>query len=186
MRVREARPGDLAQLWDLRQQAESLDGCLFSRAAWEDWQASLARGEPGPALFVLLDDDDDLNTWGQGGTLEGLEGELIGYTLLHLVRDAEGYHLRCEGTVHPRHRRRGGGRALLICALNRARLWGAELEVESQQQGYPLWFEVLLPQRDPAAPRLAARCELEAVAATTSAGQQAADDGLRLYRRLLL
>ncbi|WP_376795690.1 GNAT family N-acetyltransferase [Thermogemmatispora sp.] len=185
MRVREARPGDLAQIRDLQQQAEQIDGCLFSTAAWQDWLASLDLGELGPTLFVLLDDDDELNTWGQGGTLEGLEGELIGYTLLHLMRDGEGYHLRCEGTVHPDHRRRGGGRALLVCALNRARLWGGELEDESQRRGLALWFEVLLPRRDPAAARLAARCELEAVSDATCAGQRAADDGFQLYRRSL-
>jgi len=186
VRVREARPGDLEQLRDLQQQAQRVDGCLFSQAVWEDWLTSSDLGEPGPSLFVLLDDDDELNTWGQGGTLEGVEGEIIGYTLLHLIRDREGYHLRCEGTVHPAHRRRGGGRALLICALNRARLWGTELEDEGQQQGLPLWFEVLLPRRDLASERLAARCELEAVADVTCAGQRAADDGFRLYRRPLL
>ncbi|WP_052889128.1 GNAT family N-acetyltransferase [Thermogemmatispora carboxidivorans] len=186
MRVREARSGDLPRLRDLQQEAQMVDGCLFSRAAWEDWLAKTEGSEPGPTLFVLLDDDDELNMWGQGGTLEGVEGELIGYTLLHLVHDGEGYHLRCEGTVHPDHRRRGGGRALLICALNRARLWGTELEDESQLQGLPLWFEVLLPHRDPASERLAARCELEAVADATCAGQRAADDGFRLYRHPLL
>jgi hypothetical protein len=123
----------------------------------------------------VLTDDDESNEWGQGGTLEGVEGPIIGYTVLTLSRAAAGYHFRCEGAVHPQQRRRNGGRALLICALNRARIWASEISFEAELEGVPVSFEALLPRSDPGAARLAAKCEMAAT-------RESAGEGLVLYR----
>src|SRR2546427_3347102 len=50
-------------------------------------------------------------------------------------------------------RSRGAGRALLICGLNRARSWSAEFEFEAEEKESPIYFEALLPLRDPASDR---------------------------------
>jgi GNAT superfamily N-acetyltransferase len=178
MRIREARPGDLVALEQLAASAAAHDGSELPTET--QWQQRPEEGAAaGAVIFVLLDDDEELNPWGPAGTLEGVEGEIIGYTVLRLLRDPEGYHFRCEGTVHPQHRRRGGGRALLVCALNRARLWATEIEEQAEQEGLALFFEAWFPQRDPAARRLAAHSDMEAVDGARHGGQQ-------LYRRPLL
>jgi GNAT superfamily N-acetyltransferase len=110
---------------------------------------------------VITDDDDELNPWGQAGTLDGLQGEIVGYTVVELHQDANGYHLLCKGAVHPDYRRRNAGRALIMSALNRAHTLAAEFEFEAEEAGYPIYFEALFPVRDPASARLAAKCEME-------------------------
>jgi hypothetical protein len=127
--------------------------------------------------FVITDDDDELNTWGQAGTLEGIEGEIVGYTLVQFYRDRQGYHLRSQGAV-PQHRRRNAGRALLICALNRARLVATEFEFEAEQAGISIYFEAWLPIDDPASNRLAAKCEMVPT-------DETAAEGMRLFQREL-
>jgi len=128
--------------------------------------------------FVITDDDDELNTWGQAGTLEGIEGEIVGYTLVQLYRDRGAYHLLSQGAVHPQHRHRNAGRALLICAMNRARFIAAEFESEAEQEGIPVYFEAWLPIDDLASDRLAAKCEMLPT-------DEQAPEGMRLYRREL-
>ncbi len=126
-------------------------------------------------VFLITDDDDALNEWGQAGTLDGLEGEAVGYTVLQLRRSQRAYHFLCEGAVLPQHRRRGAGQALLICALNHARIRAFEIESEAQQQGHPIHFEALLPVNDPASESLAAACEMHPV-------DEPVLRGMRLYR----
>ncbi len=170
MRIRTFRYEDIHALVPLQQLAAQADGVerLYDLASWPN-DSELNATENA---FVITDDDDDLNTWGQAGTLEGIEGEIIGYTLVQVLQDETGYHLLCQGAVHPAQRHRGAGRALLICALNRARLLAEEFEFEAEQAGIPVYFEALLPARNPASARLAAKCEMLLVSETASSSMQ--------------
>ena len=175
MRIRYYRQGDIPTLVYIQQlaaQADNVDS--MSMADFEEWLAQ-PELQAGSNIFLITDDDDDLNNWGQGDVLDGLEGEVVGYTVLQLRRSHHAYHFLCEGAVLPQHRRRGAGQALLICTLNHARLRASEFEFEAQQQGIPIYFEVLLPVGDPASASLAAKCDMHPV-----------DDpmlkGMRLYR----
>ncbi len=178
MRIRTYRFEDVSTLEHLQQLAiandqlapESVDILM----AWLDNVAHESKAN----AFVIRDDDDELNTWGQAGTLDGIEGEVVGYTTIEVQYDDRAYHLCCMGTVHPEHRRHNGGRLLLVAALNRSRMLAAEFEFEAEQAGQPIYFEALLPVLDPASPRLAARCEMLPT-------DEPAPTGLRLYRREL-
>jgi GNAT superfamily N-acetyltransferase len=177
MRIRNYRQGDTPTLAHIQQLAAAADGTEpISTTDFETWLAQ-PELEAEFNVFVITDDDES-NEWGQAGTLEGVEGEIIGYTVLQLRRSQHVYHFLCEGAVHPQHRRRGAGSALLICALNRARMWDAEFAFNVEQQVFPTSFEVLLPLQDPAAENLAARCELQPTNERTL-------KGMRLYRRPL-
>src|SRR5579859_7790302 len=175
MRIRRYRPEYLETLVRLEQQASQHDG--RSAVALQEWLT-----DPGIVdlanVFVITDDDDEVNPWGQAGTLDGLEGEVVGYTILQLRKDQLAYHFLCQGAVHPQYRRQHGGRVLLVGALNRARVMAEEFEFEAEEEGLSIYFEALLPNNDPASARLAARCELQA---TT----EVAPEGLILYRREL-
>jgi len=124
---------------------------------------------------LITEDDDDLSEWGQAGTLGGLEGEAAGYTILQRRRSHHAYHFLCVGAVLPQQRRRGAGYALLRSALNNARVRIFEFEYEARQQGQPVYFEVLLPESDPASESLAAQFEMQRV-------DEQAVVGMRLYR----
>src|SRR5438445_12720078 len=113
MRIRTYRPGDIPILAHIQQQAARADGLeLMSEADFTQW---VIRPELqiGHHIFLATDDDDELNTWGQGETLEGVEGEAAGYTILELRREADAYHFFCQGTVLPKYRRQGVGYALI-------------------------------------------------------------------------
>src|SRR5579864_4749839 len=177
MRIRNYRQGDIPTLALIQQLSSAADGTEpISTTDFEVWLAQ-PELEAEFNVFVITDDDES-NEWGQAGTLEGVEGEIIGYTVLQLRRSQHAYHFLCEGAVHPQQRRCGAGSALLICALNRARMWDAEFDFNVEQQGYPISFEVLLPLQDPASENLAERCELQPTNERTV-------KGLRLYRREL-
>ncbi len=98
--------------------------------------------------------------------------------MLQLHRSQKAYHFLCQGAVLPEHRHRGAGRALLICALNRARAVAFEFEFEAEQEGYPIYLEVLLPGKDVAASALATKCDMQPT-------NERALLGMRLYRREL-
>jgi ribosomal protein S18 acetylase RimI-like enzyme len=175
MRIRNYREGDiptLVYIQHLAAQADHLD--LVSESDFEKWLAQ-PELEARFNVFLITDDDDDLNDWGQGGTLDGLEGEVVGYTVLQLRRSPHAYHFLCEGAVLPQQRHRGAGQALLICALNHARIYASQLEFEAQQQGYPIYFEVLLPVDDPALESLAAQYDMRPT-------DEPVLRGMRLYR----
>jgi len=175
MRIRIFRSVDIPTIAHIHQQAALADGTeAMTLTDVEEW---LAEPELEANIFVITDDDES-NEWGQAGTLEGVEGETVGYTVLQFRQQANVYHFLCVGTVHPEQRRRGAGRALLICALNRARMLAAEFEFEAEQEGHPIYFEALLPIRDPAAEHLAAKCEMFPTDEGTLVG-------MRLYRREL-
>ncbi|GCE16488.1 GNAT family N-acetyltransferase [Dictyobacter kobayashii] len=175
MRIRYFRTGDLSSLITIQQAAALADQLpVREEQEFSDWLLAPERNALENA-FVMTDDDDELLTWGQGGTLEGIEGEIVGYTLLECLQDADGYHLRCQGAVHPQHRRRGAGRSLLVGALNRARLLASDFEFEAEAEGIPVYFEALLPIADSAASHLAAKCDIRAT-------NQFVIDGLQLYR----
>ena len=172
MRIRNYRQGDILTLVHIQQlaaQADNVDS--MSMTDYEEWL-----GQPelqaGSNIFLITDDDDDLNNWGQGDVLDGLEGEVVGYTVLQLRRSHHAYHFLCEGSVLPQHRRRGAGQALLICALNHARLRAFEFEFEAQQQRNPIYFEALLPINDPASEGLAAKCDMQPTEEPTLKGMQ--------------
>src|SRR5713101_6645643 len=161
MRIRNYREGDILTLAHIQQCAAQSDHVeAMSVADFEEWlwQPEL---EAQFNIFLITDDDDELNDWGQGGTLEGLEGEAIGYTVLQLRRSQHAYHFLCEGAVIPQHRRRGAGQALLICAFNHARIRASELELEAHQQGFPIYFEALLSVNDSASEILATQFEMQ-------------------------
>jgi len=175
MRIRRYRPGDIPTLAHIQQQAAQVDGVEpLSEADFEQWLA-LPELQAPTNVFLITDDDDDLNEWGQAGTLDGLEGEAVGYTILQLRRSHHAYHFLCEGAVLPVHRRRGAGYALLMSALNNARVRPFEFEHEARQQGQPIYFEALLPESDPASESLAAQFEMQPV-------DEQAVTGMRLYR----
>ncbi|TMC94948.1 MAG: GNAT family N-acetyltransferase [Chloroflexi bacterium] len=129
-------------------------------------------------LQQLAAETDGLALEGQAGTLEGVEGEIVGFTALSMRRDVYAYHFLCQGTVHPQHRKRNAGRALLICALNYARMISTEFEFEAEQLGQPLYLEALLPLNDPASVNLAIKCDMQPV-------DEPVMKGMRLYRREL-
>jgi ribosomal protein S18 acetylase RimI-like enzyme len=175
MRIRNYRQGDiptLVHILKLAAQADNVDS--MSMADFEKWlmQPDL---QAGSNVFLITDDDDDLNNWGQGDVLDGLEGEVVGYAVLQVQRSHHAFHFLCKGAVLPQFRRRGAGEALLICALNHARLRASEFEFEAQQQGFPIYFEALLPVEDPASESLAAKFEMYST-------DEPALKGMKLYR----
>ncbi|GAC1467829.1 MAG: hypothetical protein PVSMB5_12190 [Ktedonobacteraceae bacterium] len=178
MRVRNFRQEDIPALVAIQRAAAEIDRrAAMSEADFAAWISSVEIDATANA-FVVTDDDDELNTWGQAGTLEGIEGEIVGYSVLRMRQDQEAYHLYCDGTVHPQRRGRNAGRALIICALNRAQLQASDFEFEAEQVGIPVYFEALFPLRDPSSARLAVKCEMQRVDVPTL-------DGLQLYRRAL-
>ncbi|GAC1399315.1 MAG: hypothetical protein NVSMB49_09290 [Ktedonobacteraceae bacterium] len=179
MRIRNYRPEDLPTLVQIQQLAACADGYGVSQSetAIETWLKNPETSARSNA-FVITDDDDELNTWGQAGTLDGIEGEIIGYTTLTLSQDQEAYHLLCQGVVHPQQRQRGAGRLLLVGALNRARILAADFEFEAEQDGIPVYFEALLPRRNTTSSRLTEKCEMQAV-------DEERPNGMQLYRREL-
>jgi ribosomal protein S18 acetylase RimI-like enzyme len=172
MRIRNYRQGDVSTLVHIQQlaaQADNLDP--MSNSEFEQWLAQ-PELQAESNIFLITDDDDDLNNWGQGDVLDGLEGEVVGYTVLQLRQSHHAYHFLCEGAVLPLHRRRGAGQALLVCALNHARLRASEFEFEAQQQGSPIYFEALLPIEDPASISLAGKFEMQPTDETPLQGMQ--------------
>lgn len=177
MRIRRYRTGDIPTLVHIQQAAARVDGIkLLSEADFEEWFAQ-PELDAESNVFLVTDDDDELNEWGQAGTLDGLEGEVAGYTVLQLRREQHRTRFLCEGAVLPQFRRQGVGQALLICALNQVRIRVFELEYAStaDQQQHPVYFEALLPLQDPASENLAAKCEMQPV-------DEPAPAGMRLYR----
>jgi ribosomal protein S18 acetylase RimI-like enzyme len=175
MRIRNYRQGDIPTLVHIQKiaaQADNVDS--MSIADFEEWLAQ-PELQAGLNIFLITDDDDDLNNWGQGDVLDGLEGEVVGYTVLQVRRSHHAFHFLCEGSVLPQYRRRSAGQALLICALNHARLRASEFEFEAQQQGFPIYFEALLPVEDPASESLAAKFEMYST-------DEPALKGMQLYR----
>ena len=177
MRIRTYRPVDMPALLEIQQLAAQTDGTAIVNptdfAAW----LNNPEVEAEHNVFVVTN-DDDTNTWGQAETLEGIEGEIMGYTALTLHEDEHAYHFLCQGAVSPQYRHQNAGRALLICALNRARIRAAEFEFEAEREGKPIYLEALLPLRDRASSRLAARCDMQLTSEPAPAGMQ-------LYRREL-
>jgi ribosomal protein S18 acetylase RimI-like enzyme len=176
MRIRNYRPEYLPAIVQIQHAAAEVDGTEVRRDA--DLESWLQELEAETNAFVVTDDDDELNPWGQAGTLDGLEGDVVGYTAVQLLHDRSGYHFLCQGTVHPLYRRQYAGRTLMVGALNRARLQASDFEFEAEQEGVPIYFESLFPVADPASARLAMKCEMELT-------EESAPVGMRLYRREL-
>jgi len=178
MRIRRYRVGDIPTLCHIQQQAALVDGVEpMSEADFAAW-FSQPELQPYSNVFLITDDDDDLNEWGQAGTLDGLEGEVVGFIVLQVRRSRQAYHFLCEGTVLPHFRRQGAGHALLISALNQARIRVFELEYEASQVRLPVYFETLLPQKDVASASLAEQFEMTPV-------DEPVLKGMKLYRTLL-
>lgn len=176
MRIRHYRPVDLPELLEIEESAAAADGRrIYDLAAWFDEHED----ESLYNVLVITDDDDEVDPWGQSGTRVEVEGEIAGYTILQARMDEHAYHFYCRGAVRPDLRRRGAGRGLLVSALNRARFWAADYEVEAEQEERALYFEALLPERDPGSRGLATLLELE------ETDEMMDDGGLRLYRRAL-
>ncbi len=175
MRIRYFRQGDIPTLAHIQQLAAQTDNVdSMSMVDFEEWlvQPEL---QAESNIFLITDDDDDLNNWGYGDVLDGLEGEVVGYTVLQMRQSHHAYHFLCEGAVLPQHRRRGAGQALIICSLNHARLRASEFEFEAQQQRFPIYFEALLPVEDPASKSLAAKFDM-------SSTDEPVLKGMQLYR----
>lgn len=178
MRIRSYKQRDSEALLAIAQRAAEVDEMTPPEPeAFAAWLADPAFDAISNA-FVITDDDDELQTWGQAGTLEGIEGEVVGYTVVQLKQDHTGYSFLCQGAVHPAFRRQHAGSVLFVGALNRARLLALEFDFEAEEAGLPIYFSALLPLNDPAAAHLAARYEMEPVALP-------APSGLQLYRREL-
>jgi ribosomal protein S18 acetylase RimI-like enzyme len=176
MRIRHYRPEYLSAIVQIQHASALEDGTTArSEADIESWLQEL---DAEANAFVVTDDDDDLNSWGQAGTLDGVEGEVVGYTVVQLFHNQSGHHFLCQGTMHPHYRRQHGGRTLLVGALNRARLLASDFEFEAEEQGIPIYFEALLPVADPTSAYLAAKCEMHPT-------NEAAPAQTCLYRREL-
>lgn len=175
MRVRTYRSGDIAILIEIQQTAARYDGLIVMSEAELERLLTESLKRSGYNVFLITDDDDELNTWGQGETLEGIEGEVVGYAILHMSKSACAYHIRSEGAVLPVQRQRGAGHALLLCSLNHARMQSLNVVAEARQQHLPIYFEVELPAHDPTTEPLARMFELDAT-------DEAAQAGMRLYR----
>ena len=179
MRIRNYRPEDLLTLVQIQQLTAHVDSYDATQP-----ETSIEKKLTDPDVdarsnvFVITDDDDELNTWGQAGTLDGIEGEIVGYTMLSLYQNAEAYHFICQGAVYPQQRQRGAGRLLLVGALNRARILAADFEFAAEQEGIPIYFAALLPIRDTTTSRLTEKCEMHVV-------DQEKQNGMQLYRREL-
>lgn len=178
MRIRTYRSGDIPTLVQIQQTAARFDH--LEPVNESDFAQLLAQSmkRSGYNVFLITDDDDELNTWGQGETLEGLEGEVVGYTILHVDKSPRAYHIHSYGAVLPEHRQRGAGYALLLCALNHARMQALNFMGEARRQGLPIYFEVELPTHDLTTEPLARTFELEE---TT----EPAHTGMRVYRTAL-
>ena len=175
MRIRTYRAGDIVTLVHIQQQVAQFDHLEpMGQEAIERLLVQSIR-RTGYNVFLITDDDDELNTWGQGESLDGPEGEVVGYTILHLSQGQRSYHFHCYGTVLPEHRGRGAGHALLICAMNHARMQSIDFIFEARRSGQPIYFEVELPAHDPALEYLVKMFELEETDAPLQPGQ-------RLYR----
>lgn len=174
MRIHPYRARDLMTLLQLQQFASKIDGNHESITELEAWLDNPDM-DAEANTFVITDDDDELNQWGQAGTLDGVDGEIVGYTTLRFSQDEQGYHFLCRGSVHPEFRRQNAGRLLLVGARNRARLLASEFEFEAEQEGIPIYFEALLPVLDAASPRLAEKFEMQSV-------EGVIQDGMQLYR----
>lgn len=174
MRIRTYRSGDIPTLVHIQQTAAQFDGLEVLNEA--DFVQLLAQSirRSGYNVFLITDDDDEINTWGQGETLEGVEGEVVGYTILRVSKSESAYHVRSFGAVLPEHRQRGAGHALLICALNHARMQSLDFVADARQQGLPIYFEVELPAHDPTTEPIANMFELEEAV-------EPAHKGMRLY-----
>jgi GNAT superfamily N-acetyltransferase len=176
MRIRNYRQGDIPTLVHIQQVAAQADDVEpMSVSDFEEWLEQAELDAPMNVFKITDDAEDDPDEWSQAGTLDGLEGETIGYTVLQLRRSQHAYHFLCEGAVMPQQRRRGAGQALLICALNHARIRASEFEFEALQEGFPLYFEALLPVRDPGSEGLAAKFDMKSTDEHTL-------NGMRLYR----
>lgn len=175
MRIRTYRPGDIPILAHVQQAAAAFDGLEPMSEA--DFVQLLDRSitRSGYNVFLLTDDDDELNTWGQGDTLDGLQGEVVGYTILQLHKSERAYSFRCHGTVLPEQRGRGGGHGLILCALNHARMQSIDFIAEARQRDIPVYFKVPLLAGDAASECLARDLELE------KSGEQASER-LRVYQ----
>jgi ribosomal protein S18 acetylase RimI-like enzyme len=179
MRIRHYRIGDLPTLLELQNTTALADGLeVLSEQDFKHLLAANPEMRSGYRIFLMTDDDDDLNTWGQGESYDGPEGEAIGYAILTARKSVEGYHFICQGGVLPAHRQRGGGYALLLCALNHARLHALDILVEARRTGLPVYFETLLPEQDPSSATLANYFELEKTTEPAPPGQI-------LYRTIL-
>ena len=161
MRVRNFREVDISDIYTIQQAAHLRDalpvvGEEELRAALLDPLATAAEN-----IFVITDDDDELQTWGEAGMLIGLEGPIIGYTWVRYLHDHEGHHFRCTGAVLPDERGKGAGRALLISALNRARYLATDIDTGTAEENEEIYFEVVFPVREQADSVLTTICELQ-------------------------
>lgn len=176
MRPRNARPEDIDAILHLQEVAAQNDGVAEPTTAKLQSLFSQAFEIGKGSAFIVTDDDDELNEWSQAGTLDGVSGETVGYTILQSIENGRGYHLLAWGTVHPEQRRKHAGRFLLMAALNHARFLVDEFEAE--HEGVAVYFEALFPVNDAGAASLAAKCEMQST-------DEPAPTGLRLYRRVL-
>jgi ribosomal protein S18 acetylase RimI-like enzyme len=175
MRIRTYRPGDIPTLVHIQEATTLFDGLEAMSEAELAQLLDRCITRKGYNVFLITDDDDELNTWGQGETLDGLQGEVVGYTILQLSKSPHAYHFYCHGTILPEYRRLGAGHALLLCAMNHARIQSIDFIAEARQQGQPIYFEFPMPEHDPAALHLARAFELDETDEPVQAG-------LRLYR----
>ena len=175
MRIRNYRQEDLATVVQIERLAREVDGReRLDEDSFTSWLLSPSLNA-ADNVFVITNDDDELRGWGQAETLEGIEGEIVGYTSVQVQHDEHASHMLCQGAVSPSYRKMHAGRALLVCALNRARILEFDVDFEAEQAGLPIYFEALLPVRDPLSASLAARCGMQPV-------DDPASSGLCLYR----
>ncbi|TMC24168.1 MAG: hypothetical protein E6J34_00960, partial [Chloroflexi bacterium] len=87
MRIRNFREKDLPEVAQIYQEAMKADELVT--VSGDDFVQWFTQPELDALAnaFVVSDDDDELNTWGQAGTLDGLDGEIVGYTLVTFRQD---------------------------------------------------------------------------------------------------
>jgi ribosomal protein S18 acetylase RimI-like enzyme len=128
--VRDARPGELAEIGDLRVAAYTAGGFLSDASHYGETLRTLGHDGIGEILVAVSDDGDGR---------DDAEGRALGTVMLqlwphaeHVVRGADEAEFRALA-VAPEARGRGVGRALLRAVIDRARAAGVRRLLLSTQ-----------------------------------------------------
>ena len=137
--VRDARPGELAELGDLRVTAYEAGGFLSDASHYGETLRTLGHDGIGQILVAVGDADSGDGRTGAGPTGDERTGQLLGTVMLqlwphaeHVVQAPDEAEIRALA-VAPEARGRGVGRTLLRAVADRARGCGVRRLLLSTQ-----------------------------------------------------